>query len=64
MDMVELNNMNEKQLKEALQEKRAELMELRFKVSERQLKDVRSVRAMRKTIARILTVLNQKQAEN
>lgn len=62
--MVELNNMNEKQLKEALQEKRAELMELRFKVSERQLKDVRSVRAMRKTIARILTVLNQKQAEN
>jgi ribosomal protein L29 len=42
-------------------EKREELRELRFKVSEKQLKDVRSIREIKKAIAQILTLINQKR---
>jgi len=44
-----------------LLEKREVLSELRFKVSEKQLKDVRTIREVKKEIAQILTLINQKR---
>jgi len=62
MEFQDLKNKSEKELHEALVEKREELRELRFKVSENQLKNVRLIRVARKLIAQILTLLRQKKA--
>ncbi len=62
MDFAEIKNLGEKALRELLAEKRAELHRLRFSVAARELKNVRSIRVVRKTIAQILTMLGQKQA--
>lgn len=60
MDIADIKNKPEKELHDLLSEKRDELRELRFKVNERQLKDVRSVRKVKKSIAQILTLLKTK----
>lgn len=57
MEISDLKNKNEKDLQELLAQKRDLLRELRFKVSEKQLKDVREIREIKKDIARLLTVL-------
>ncbi len=57
MDFTEIKNKSEKELHDLLNEKRSELRELEFKVSERQLKNVRSIRDTKKVIARILTAI-------
>lgn len=57
MEINDLKNKNEKDLQELLAQKRDLLRELRFKVSEKQLKDVREIREVKKDIARVLTVL-------
>lgn len=59
MDYSELKTKSPKELTELLLVKRNELRELRHRVSEQQLKSVRLIRQVRKTIARILTILNQ-----
>jgi len=61
MEIVDLKNKNLKDLQELLSEKREALRELKFKVSEKQLKDVRTIREIRKEIAQILTLINQKR---
>lgn len=61
MDFVELKNKNVKDLQTMLAEKREELRELRFKVSEKQLKNVVKISEVKKTIAQILTLLNSKR---
>lgn len=61
MEIVDLKNKNEKDLQQVLMEKREALRELKFKVSEKQLKDVRSIRETKKEIAQILTLINQKR---
>ncbi|USN53758.1 MAG: 50S ribosomal protein L29 [Candidatus Nomurabacteria bacterium] len=58
MKQQELQNKTAAELQKILAEKRAELRELRFKVANGQLKDVRDVRTVRKTIARVLTMLH------
>ncbi len=58
MDYKDLKNLGLKQLHEMLAEKRDELRELRFKDSEKQLKDVRAIREAKKAIAQILTAIN------
>ena len=57
MEISDLKNKNEKDLQELLAQKRNLLRELRFKVSEKQLKGVREIREVKKDIARILTFL-------
>ena len=49
---------NRGELQNLLAEKRDELRTLRFKASERQLKEVRRIRSVKQTIAQILTVLS------
>lgn len=60
MDINELKNKTKSELHQILAESRDELRELKFKVGERQLAQVRRVRALKKDIARVLTALNDK----
>jgi ribosomal protein L29 len=53
--------MSEKDLHKELAAKREELRDLRFKTSQNQLKQVHSVKVVRKAISRILTALNAKK---
>lgn len=63
-ELKDLKNKNIAELNALLAENRELLRELRFKDSNRQLKNVRQLRSIKKAIANILTVLNQKQHEN
>ncbi len=63
MDFTDLKNKSSKELKELLLEKRRELRELCFKVGEKQLKNVKSIKIIKKTAARILTLLNNRREE-
>ncbi|MBI4993096.1 MAG: 50S ribosomal protein L29 [Candidatus Magasanikbacteria bacterium] len=60
MEFADLKNKSEKELRELLAEQRDELRELRFKASEKQLKNVKAIPKCRKAIARILTLLTVK----
>lgn len=59
MDIKDIKNKSEKDLRELLNEKRVHMREMKFKVSESQLKNVRDFRKTRKDIAQILTLINQ-----
>lgn len=59
MKYTELKNTSETELKKMLDEKREALREARFKVSNDQLKDVRTIRELRTDVAQLLTRLKQ-----
>lgn len=59
MKFATIQKKSEKELHDLLEEKRAHLRTLRYKVGEGQLKDVREIRETKKIIAQVLTVLNQ-----
>lgn len=63
MDIQDLKNKSIKELHDLLAEKRNELRELRFKVSEKQLKNVTEIKKVRKTIAQILTIIKMGNKE-
>lgn len=63
MDFKDLQNKNERDLHELLSEKRNELREMNFKINEKQMKNLSAVKKVKKTIARILTLLNKKKEE-
>lgn len=63
MDYKELQPKTEHELKHLLSEQETKLCRLRFAVSERQLKNVREIREVRKTVARIQTILRQKEVK-
>ena len=58
MEYKELKTKTEAELQRLLAEERAKLMELRFKDSNRQLKNVRAIRAGKTMVAQIITLLN------
>ncbi len=53
---LEINDLNKK-----LDELRNKSRELRFSITNNQLKDVRNLRSVKKDIAKILTILNEKK---
>jgi len=57
----ELKLKSEAELNKLLVSAREKLRDLRFKVSQNQLKNIREVRAIRKKIAQIMTLLSQKK---
>ncbi|MCK4540120.1 50S ribosomal protein L29 [Candidatus Parcubacteria bacterium] len=61
MEFKELKKKEEKDLHRILAEKRDYLRELRFKDANKQVKNVREIRIIRQTIARILMLLNSKK---
>lgn len=56
MTIKELRQLSEAERIRLLQESREKVRELRFKAARRELKNVREVRALKRTIARILTL--------
>ena len=54
----DLKKMNQKELAELLASNRDKLRELKFKVQQKEFKNVREIRELKKDIARILTVMN------
>ena len=61
MELKELKIKTEKELRQFLNEFRDKLRDLRFKDANKQLKDIREIRQIRKTISQILTLLNSKK---
>jgi ribosomal protein L29 len=49
------------ELQKILNSSREKSRELRFKVSQNQLKNIREIRSLKKKIAQILTLINQKR---
>lgn len=61
MNEQEYKEMTIDELEERLKEKRTELVEQRFEVGSRQLKNYNKIGQTRREIARILTVMRQKK---
>ncbi|MDO8592590.1 MAG: 50S ribosomal protein L29 [bacterium] len=61
MELKELKSKTDKELKQLLNESRDKLRDLRFKDANKQLKNVREIRVVKKAIAKILTILNVKK---
>ncbi len=61
MEFKELKNKSKDELNKILSDSRDNLRESRFKVANRQLKDVSSIKKIKKDIARILTIFNKKK---
>lgn len=60
MQIRDLKAKSEKELKDLVVSQRELIRDLRFKASQRQLKNVRELRQAKKLLAQILTVLKQK----
>jgi ribosomal protein L29 len=61
MDFKELQKKSEKELQIILAEEREKLRLERFRDANKQLKDVREIRGLKKEIARVLTLINVKK---
>lgn len=61
MDFKELSAKETGELKSLLSANQEKLRELRFKDSNKQLKNVREIRSLRQLIARILTLINKQK---
>ena len=64
MKVAEVRELDVTQLESRLSDTRRELFNLRFQHATGQLENTGQIKEVRKNIARILTVLNQKQQEN
>ncbi|MEA3398862.1 MAG: 50S ribosomal protein L29 [Patescibacteria group bacterium] len=58
MELKELKKKNKAELHKVLNESRDKLRDLRFKDANKQLKNVREIRKIRQTIARVLMLLS------
>jgi large subunit ribosomal protein L29 len=61
MEFKELKTKNTKELQQLLVVNREKLRELRFKDSNKQLKNIREIRVVRNLIAQVLTLLNNQE---
>ena len=60
MDIIEIRNLTDEQLRSELDSSFRELMNLRFRLSTRQIDSPNELRKVRKTIARVKTVMRQR----
>ncbi len=60
-ELKELKLKSAAELQKLLALDREKLRDLRFKASQNQLKNIREIRSIRKKIARLLTLIKQKQ---
>ncbi len=63
MDIDKIRSLSDVELEHALAEAKQELWNARFALATRQLKDTSLIRRTRRTIARILTVKRERQAQ-
>jgi len=61
MEFKELKSKDKKELQKLLVVNREKLRELRFKDSNKQLKNIREIRVVRNLIAQILTLSNKQE---
>lgn len=61
MELRELRKKSTSDLHKLLAESRDKLRDLRFKDANKQLKNIRQIRKLRTSIARVLTLLNSKK---
>ena len=61
MEIDDLRALTDGELSEELDNSRMELMNLRFRVATMQLPNVNQIRRVRKRIARVLTVMRQRE---
>ena len=61
MEIDELRDLNDEQLHKELDESQREIMNLRFRASTLQLTNVHQVRNSRKRIARIKTIIRERE---
>lgn len=59
MNIKDFKNKTKEEIQEILDIKREKIRDLRFKDSNKQLKNVREIRSLRKDVAQILTFVNQ-----
>ncbi len=64
MEFKELKKKSEAELHKVLADYRTKLRELRFKDANKQLKNVREIRAVRTVIAQAITLLNELKNQN
>ncbi|MBI2855787.1 MAG: 50S ribosomal protein L29 [Chloroflexi bacterium] len=60
MDILEIRNLTDPQLRSELDSSMRELMNVRFRLSTRQLDNPQELRKVRKTIARLKTVMSER----
>jgi large subunit ribosomal protein L29 len=60
MKAQELRKKSDSELQKILQQKRERLQNLRFDLASGRVKNVREIREIKKDIARILTILNER----
>ncbi len=63
MDIDKIRSLSDAELEQALAEAKQELWNARFALATRQLKDTSLIRRTRRTIARILTVKREREAQ-
>ena len=64
MDIKEIKNKSVAELTNLLEELRLKLDELKYKAAQKQLKNIREVRMIKREIAKIMTVLKQNQLKD
>jgi ribosomal protein L29 len=62
-ELKELKLKSASELQKLLSSGREKLREMRFKVSQNQLKNIREIRAQKKKIAKIITLINLKKED-
>ena len=63
MKITELRDLSTPELEEKLQESKQELFNLRFQNAINQLENPKRIGEVKKTVARILTIINEREAE-
>ncbi len=63
MQIHEIRDLTDQQLQEELESSYKELMNLRFRAATNQLVDTNQPKKIRRIIARVLTVIRQRQGE-
>jgi large subunit ribosomal protein L29 len=58
----EIRQLNDQELQKELEDSRKELLNLRFRVATKQLANTAQIRTARKNIARLITVVRERQA--
>ena len=64
MKAVEIRNLSEKELSEKLVDLKAELFQLRFQHAINQLENPKRIKAVKKDIARISTIIKENAMKN
>jgi len=63
MKNEEIREMSERQLRQILEENRQELFNLRFQLATRQLQNYGRIRDVRRSIARLMGIMSEQEAE-